>query len=353
AKVMTAIDGSSNGVTLKDFDGPKKIKKTSRAKARGGSISIAQAKGRYTKSNITLGSEIKAKRTSGDKKPTHVRSGALFFGTARVVSDKLPDGSVIKDFKIGLKVDGSLKCKAKTKEEYFAISNVEAFVSMITNTVPTTLFSGSATVDGATGFDGGQGDFAGKFKGSKYKVKIRKKFPLNFGDVTVGKKFFLLFYGSTLVSFASDLKVYYCAADFYKTEKFIPIKKQNAKLTYQSAKNTTISFDPDPFDTTSPPTEFKVYIEDQDSTFLENIITETVKLLSRVGDFGSTSALSLEAVGDQDSDGIPDRAAIFRVSDVQYFLLNNLSSPKKWTLFLIGLSGETPFIAKDNITIKR
>jgi len=137
------------------------------------------------------------------------------------------------------------------------------------------------------------------------------------------------------------------------TDILSPTEGQSGTLELTVAQEATIFFDPAPFTLPSPPTEFRVYIEANES-ILQNISLSSIELFSRVGNYGSTTPSSLEDIGDAGSDGNPDKAAVFLGSSIRYILFDSQVTEKKETLYLVSATTDgEPFIGKNVIILKK
>lgn len=349
ADIMTTINGDSNGVLLYGVSGPKKLGVMTNVSKTGGSIKEAKARGIYTKYRVDIGNEVIAKKTSGDPNMTHLRAGSLFYGIATVVANK--KGATIKNFIINYKINGSLKCKAD--DPLVTKFHSRAYAETLVQFDNKTKFQGSAEQDGAGIFDGGKKKLASKFQQiDRYQASINKTFPIKLGTVRDGQKFHVLFLGDTVVSFAAETPIAYCAADFLKTSTFTEKAGQGAKMGYRQAKKVKIAFDPTPFPLSQFFGDFKVYVEGPES-LLKKIELETVKLYVRIGDNGAIKPVSMDEIGDQDQDGKKDRALVFSGQDMTSLLeMSQWGYTTKETLFMTGSADEEAFIGKGKLETK-
>lgn len=351
AKVSVSINGYSIDDVLSAYKGPSGIDSKITVSQSGGSISSAKARAVFHKHTVNIGNQVISAGTAGDDEATHVRAGSLFFGKARFVAAK--PGAKVKNFKILYHLDGSLDCSTSDPDvpEGYALASVETEVNF--NNI--NRFSGAATVDGASGYDGGSGDLAGKFSGSGNAVSIDRNVKVNLGTVRDGKSYPMLFFGATLVSYGADVPIDTCAADFLDTAEFSvaeDIVDSTGQFVITPAKPVTVSYSPNPWPLNTYP-DLTIYIESSDEDLLNSIDVNTVQLYERLGDNGSIAAQSLEDVGDYDSDGIPDRGVVFAGFDLyQQVLLVLLGYTDSATMFLIGeTDAGTPFMGKASLDI--
>lgn len=351
AKVTAAINGYSIDDVLYAYKGPAGINTKITASATGGSIASAIARAVFHKYNVNIGNQVISAGTSGDPEATHVRAGSMFFGKAKFVAAK--QGARVKNFKIVYHLDGSLDCTTPDPQvpEGYSIASVETEVDF--NNI--NRFSGTATVDGATGFDGGTGDLAGKFSGSGNSVSIDKNVKVNLGTLKDGRSYPMLFFGATLVSYGNDVPITTCAADFLNSTQF-SVDEDTAdtkgKFVITPAQPVSVSYAPNPWPLGTYP-DLTVYIENSDEAFLNSIDVTTVQLYERLGDNGEIAAQSLEEVGDYDSDGVPDRGVVFAGLDLyQQVLLVLLGYGNSATMYLIGeTDAGVPFMGKATLDI--
>lgn len=308
AKVQVSVEGMSNGTLLYDFKGPKGLNERVTVNKSGGSIRTASARALFERYRVLIGNKVVSAGTTGDADLTHVPAGSLFFGMATFRAAK--PGATVKNFKIQYHVDGALTCNVTDPNvpENYSLARVESEVRF--NGVER--FSGTATVDGVTGFDGGKGKFAGAFVGTKKSVKIDKNFILKLGTLRDGKKYPMFFYGATLVSYADKIPVQRCAAEFDKTSSFAVSKEeaQRGRFTFQPAKIITATATPRPWPIYTYP-DLTVTLEDANGALLDRIDRTTIRLFERLGDGGSLTPKSISDVDDADSDGVPDRSFVF------------------------------------------
>ncbi|TAN47546.1 MAG: hypothetical protein EPN21_17225 [Methylococcaceae bacterium] len=333
AKTFVSVDGYSNGVALVGNKGPGSKDQSVRVTRAGGTIQQAAARSKFTARHVNVGASVTSTTAHADQFPTHVRAGGVFFGVARVISDTLEVGDVIPDFRVDLKVHGALSCDAEVPDPGWALANVEAFVA----TDLTQRFYGNGTFDAFSGFDGGVGDFSGQFTSTAKMAAIDKTLTFSLGDVVVGQKMLFLFSGSTLVSYGSDVFVNACTADFLHTDTLAPAANNagNGSFTLTEALPVQIFFAPPSFNMSAPPATFKVYIE-AEKDILDHIESGTVRLFSRIGNGGAITVNSLDAVGDKNGNGIPDRAALFDANLMRYLLLDNQVPVTGQMLTLVG-----------------
>lgn len=308
AKVTVGIFGASNGSLILQDKGPSEINKRITIRQAAGTIKTAAARAFFEKYRIFIGNEVISTGTSGDPNFTHVSAGSLFAGTATFHAAK--KGQTVKNFKIQYKATGQLKCKATGSDVSpdYSKATVETQVRFNNQNK----FVGTATVDGVTGYDGGTGSFAGAFTGTKYNRAVNKTFKVKLGTLKDKQKFPMVFYGSTLVSYAQDVGVKNCAADFFNSSDFTvpPDEAKRGNVEFKPAKKVNSFLQPQPWPLGTYP-DVKVYLEDASSTFLNSIDVNTVQLFLRLGDAGSIQPSGIEETGDTDSDGIPDRALTF------------------------------------------
>lgn len=335
AKVTASVNGISNGTVLVGSKGPSGINQRMTVQKSGGSIRRAWARALFRKYDVAIGNEVIAKKTSGDHQATHVRAGSLFFGLAKFVAAK--KGQTVRNFKIKYHVDGDLRCEATGKD--IPADYSQAMVETQVRFNALNRFAGTGTVDGVTGFDGGTGNLAGKFKQeSKKHVRIDRNFTLNLGTLTDGKKYPMLFFGATLVSFAPKVPIKSCAADFYDSSTFTVTEAQakKGKVVVTPATPVGLIAKPDPWSFKTGGT-LKVSVEHQDTTLLNAIDVNTVQLFQRLGNSGSIQPTGIEDIGDVDGDGILDRALTFdSLSLLQLFDLGIVGLTNRETLFLIA-----------------
>ena len=347
AKTYVSINGISNGVALYAYKGPELLNKLAKVVKSGGSIAQAKARALFKKHTITIGNVVKSKGTQGDAESTHVRAGSLFFGKAKFKAAK--KGQTVKNFPIVYHVDGDLKCYIPDEDvpEDYAIAYVETQVRFNNDDK----FIGSALVDGRTGFDGGDGDLAGKFtEKDEYNVSIKKDFSVNLGNLKDGKTYPLLFFGATLVSYAADIPVDYCTADFYSTGEFgvsEKNKKSKGNFTFEPAVTVTATPDSQPWDRSDIP-DITVYVESSNTTLINTIDVNQVQLFERLGDVGQIQPKSILDTGDFDGDGVSDRGIVFDGLQLYTILqLTTLGHKDNPLLYLIGeTTSGTPFAGK-------
>lgn len=352
AKVVISIDGFSNGTQLSGYKGPAGINQRISLSKSGGSVREAAARAVYEKYRIFLGNKEVSKGTKGDPQFTHVRGGSVFYGKATFHAAK--KGASVKNFKLNYTMHGDLRCATtdKTVPENYSKASVEAQIRFNHKDV----FAGSATVDGATGFDGGKLKLAGKFKAKSTKdVSINRVFPLNLGTLKDGQKYPTLFFGATLISYAADVPIKNCEANFQRTAEFsVPddVAKKQGKFEYQPATAVSLVLKPQPWPLTQTQ-DLRVYVESANSSLLNTIDINTVQLFTRLGDSGSLQPTAIEDTGDVDTDGVPDRALVFsQTSLIQLldFQLLNLTQSGKLTLIGDTTAGE-PFLGAAGLTV--
>lgn len=352
AKVTVSVNGSSNGTALYAYKGPSGIDRAIRVAKSGGSIVKARSRAVFHKFKVIIGNEVISSGTSGDDELTHVRAGSLFYGKAKFIGAK--KGQKVNNFKIKYHIDGGLSCYTPDDSvpEGYSIANVETQVRF--NGVDR--FVGDATVDGLTGFDGGTGDLAGEFIGDTYDVTIDKDVTVPLGKVRDGRTYPMLFFGATLVSYAEDVPIDYCEADFFNTSDMSvseETKKKSGSFVFTPARVVDTYADPSAFSFSTFP-DVTVYVEDPDEELLNSIDVNTVQLFERLGDSGSVQPWGgILDVGDADQDGIPDRGLVFKGLDSDHenlysILYNYIFFPQDpLTLYLIGETEDgEPFMSK-------
>lgn len=345
ARVNVTINGTSNGEVLYAFKGPVGIDNKITVSRSAGSISSAKARAVFHTYTVNIGNEVISAGTEGDDEYTHVRAGSLFFGKAKFVAAK--KGATVNNFKITYHVDGDLGCYIPDLD--FGEGYAEAFVESQIRFNDSNKFAGTELVDGATGDQGGTGDFAGMFSGSTYEVGIDHNFKVNLGKLKDGKVYPMLFFGATYVSYGADVPIEYCYSDFLNTSKFsvdadIADSKGQFKIT--PAKQVDSLIDPQPWDSATYP-DLTIYIEDENETFLNNIDVNQIQLFERLGDAGSIQPKSIEDVGDFDQDGVADRGVVFEgVALFDLLQIEVLGFKNDTTLYLIGeTESGTPFVS--------
>lgn len=344
ARTFATVDGYSDGVALSAQKGPGKINRQVKASKAGGTIQTAVGRARFTASRVDVGAQVTSRLQHTDASPTHVRAGGVYFGIARVVSDTLDDGEVIRDFHVDLRLHGGLSCVAEVPDAGWALAQVEAYVLAD----GAQRFYGNGTYDAFSGFDGGIGNFSGRFTQSGDSAAIDQTLSFSLGDVVVGQPIPFLFSGATLVSYGADVFVDHCTADFLHTDTLMasPQNADHGSFAFTEAQPVKIFFQPNSFNRNAPPATFKVYVE-ADAALLDHIDAGSVKLFSRVGNGGVIPATALEARGDGNGNGRPDRAALFDVSLLNYLLLDNQAEQAKQTLTLVGTTDDgVAFIGK-------
>lgn len=335
AKVAISVNGISQGSLIYTYKGPSGINKRISLLERVGSIKRAWTRALFTKRQVFIGNEVTSTGTTGDQSSTHVRAGSLFYGSAKFEAAK--KGQTVRNFKIQYHVDGDLNCSVTdpTVPKDYSKAMMETQVRF--NGVDR--FAGSGTVDGVVGFDGGTGHLAGKFtQKSKKSVSINRDFNLNLGTLTDGKKYPMLFFGATLVSYGPDIPVKSCSADFYDTSTFSVTEAQGkrGKFTLTPARTVATLASPQPWSLMKI-ADARMYLEDKDTGFLNAVDVNTVQLFDRLGDRGNLQPKAVEDVGDSDSDGIPDRAFVFDgISLLQLFDLASLGLVETAKLFIVG-----------------
>lgn len=353
AKVTVSVNGSSNGTVLYGYKGPSGIDAPIRTSQNGGSILRARARAVFHKFKVIIGNEVISSGTSGDDELTHVRAGSLFYGKAKFIGAK--KGQKVNNFKIKYHIDGGLNCYTPDDSvpEGYSLASVETQVRF--NGVDR--FAGTAQVDGLTGFDGGTGDLAGEFIGDTYDVTIDKNVTVPLGKVRDGRTYPMLFFGATLVSYAEDVPIDYCAADFFNTSDMSvteETKKKFGRFEFTPARNVTTYADPSAFNFSTFP-DVTVYVEDPDEELLNSIDVNTVLLFERFGDSGYIQPWGgiLDEVGDADQDGIPDRGLVFKGLDTEHqnlysLLYNYIFFPQDpLNLYLVGDTEDgVPFMSK-------
>ncbi len=352
AKVSVSVNGSSNGTALYGYKGPSGIHSAIRVAKSGGSILKARSRAVFHQFKVIIGNEVVSNGTDGDDDLTHVRAGSMFYGKAKFIGAR--KGQTVKNFKIKYHVDGSLSCFTPDDSvpEGYSLASVETQVRF--NGV--NRFAGTASVDGLTGYDGGTGDLAGEFDGDTYSVSIDKDFTMPLGKVRDGRTYPMLFFGATLVSYASDVPIDYCEADFFNSSDMSvteETKKKSGSVVFTSARNVETYAIPETYSFSTFP-DVTVYIEDEDEEFLNSIDVNTVLLFDRLGDSGSLQPFGgIGDVGDADSDGIPDRGVVFLGLDTYnpnlYSLLYNyIFFPQDpLTLYIVGDTEDgEPFMSK-------
>lgn len=352
AGVTTSIDGFSNGSLLFGWKATNTINRQITDSASGGTIKEAKNRAIFEKYRVRIGNKVVSTGTAGDEQLTHTRSGSIFFGKAKFIANK--PGASVKNFKILYHMDGRLRCKTPDDSvpEGYSLARVETQVGFNGKTV----FAGTGTVDGQVGFDGGGLNLAGKFSGSGHEVSIDRNFKLNLGTLKDGKKYPMLFFGATTVSYASDVPISYCEANFQKTSSFTVADdevKKKGKLEIKPATQVGVSYSPRPWPLTTLP-DVTVYLEHKNSALLKAIDINTVQLFTRLGDSGNLQPKSMGEVSDVDSDGIPDRGIVFE--GTKFYLLLDfviLGYTKTRTIYIIAettagqpLAGMTSFTAE-------
>ncbi|MBI2415520.1 MAG: hypothetical protein HYV33_02535 [Candidatus Kerfeldbacteria bacterium] len=346
AKISTSIEGVSNDQGLYAWKGPTSIDSTNRISQSAGSISSAVARGVFHKYKITIGNQVISAGTNGDNDYTHVRAGSLFYGKAKFIGAQ--HNQKVKNFKIVYHLEGDLSCVVAdpTVPEGYALSSVETQVRFN----GTDRFVGTGTVDGIGGFDGGTGRLAGQFNNTEpYSASIDKNFKVNLGTVRDGQVYPMLFFGATLVSYAADIPVDECAADFLKTAEFTvddDVATNKGQFKFQSAKVVHGSANPNPYSLSQYP-DVTVYLENSDETFLNDIDINTIQLFERLGDNGQLQPKTMHDIGDDDSDGVPDRGIVFDgLTFYQLLGIALVGYEDTLTLYLIGDTTDgTPFVS--------
>lgn len=336
AKVTVSINGSSNNQGLYAHKGPKGINTKIKVSRSAGSISDASARAIFKKHTVNIGNQVISAGTEGDEFYTHVRAGSLFFGKAKFVAAK--KGAKVKNFKINYHVDGTLECYSPDDSlgEGYSLASVESQIDF--NQV--NRFVGTASVDGYSGYDGGAGDFSGHLSGDTYSVALDKDFKVNLGTVKDGKVYPMLFFGSTLVSYGAEVPIDTCYADFMNTSTFSVdegtlANKGTLKITPARPVDDVL-VDPQPWDLATYP-DVTIYLEDANENFLNNIDVNRVQLFERLGDAGSIQPESINEVGDQDADGMPDRGIVFDGMALYSLMeIEVLGYESEVKLFLIG-----------------
>lgn len=294
ANVTTNVGGFSNGATINDADGPRGIRQRSLSSDRGGSIRSARAKARFTSRKVNLGNRVIAARTAGDQEFTHVDANSVFAGTARFISN---DGNPVDNFTIGVKVKGNLACRTPNPNVPDGFSVAAAAVDLIIDN--TSRLAGSAWQDG-TGLFTPFGEVGGAFTTSANRARINRTFPINLGTLVDGQRLSFFFAGSTLVSFAPDVPISFCRANFFRTSSFKEVKKQGGKLEIEGlSKTVDLAIIDDPNNPSGP----RVLLMEGEDDIINNIEPGSVKvLLATVGSFDANTSLP----GDNDQDGIAD-----------------------------------------------
>ncbi len=314
SRVTAMVEGSSDSVGITGIRGPNNIDQLVTISKTGGSINSAASEALFHKYEVQLKSETWG-GTSGDKNgPTHVRSTAMFLGTAKVVSDTLPQGTLLRRFKVRLSFKGDLYSKSEPSGTRSAI----AWFSTRLRTGGIDRFTGGGLLDSVAGFSG-WGNLAQSFtQETDDWWTLVKGFNVNLGNLRVGQRVRFLLMGTTLACYDKDLPVEYCRPDFLSGWRRIFVRNlsaQEASLEFVPARRVRIFFRPVRIDPASPPKSFRVYIE-ADPTLLEKIQRTTVELMSSYTEYGPIPAISMGPIGDRDGNGKEDRALVFDGSDV-------------------------------------
>lgn len=335
ARVKVNITGRSDGEVLYASKGPAERNDRIRVTRSAGSILSASARAKFLKHSILIGNEVVSAGTEGDETQTLVRAGSLFFGKAKF--NAVEEGATVENFNILYHLDGTVECfteDADVPEGY-----AEAFVESQIRFNDDNKFAGSMTVDGVTGEDGGTGDFAGEFTGDVFQQTINQDFNVNFGTVTDGETYPLLFLGSTTVYYAADVPITDCAAQFLNSSSFhidLPERETEGTFTLIAAKKLRAMVDPQPWERNSFD-DVTVYVESENETLLENINLDEVQLFERIDDNGSVVPEAMDEIGDFDADGIPDRGIQFNGESLLNIMDIESSGLRETVkLFLIG-----------------
>lgn len=294
ANVTTNVGGFSNGANILDTDGPKGIRTTSLSSDKGGSIKSAKARAKFTSRKVSLGNKVIARRTGGDQQFTHVDANSVFAGTARFISN---DGNPVDDFTIGVKVKGNIACRTPDPNIPDGFSVAAAAVDLIIDN--DSKLAGSAWQDG-TGLYTPFGEVGAAFTASGNRARINQTFPVNLGTLVDGQRLNFFFAGSTLVSFAPEVPISFCRANFFRTSSFKEVKKQGGKLEVEGlSKTVDLAVIDDPENPAGP----RVLLMEGEDGIINNIEPGSVKvLLATVGTFDAT----VSDPGDNDEDGIAD-----------------------------------------------
>ncbi len=333
-RVTVSTGGTSNGVTLGNFNGPKGINQLALTHGSGGSILDARARAIFTATNISLGNQVIAKdNIPGDALPTHVDANSVFFGVGTFKADT--PGAQVPNFTIKLKMDGSLRCKAADPALPAGYSIAGVAVDVFAD--GRNLFSGTAIQDGAGPFTA-TGRLSGAFTTKPNNATINKYFPINLGTLRDGQKVHFLFIGSTLVSFGADVALQYAKADFLRTSSFTPATNKPGTLTIRPAgKYVNVVYQ----SVATPTPKNVLYIESSDTTVINEINPKSVRVaVPTVGYFPGTPSVFIatpSAPGDIDKDSIPDVKLTFSQSNIDYII------SRSNTVIVYGLtkSGET------------
>src|SRR5688572_6837471 len=104
-QVSVSTGGSSNGVDLSSFAGPKKINRLALTKASGGSINDTRARAIFTSTHVRLGNQVIANdNIAGDELGTHADANSVFVGVGTFKANKA--GAKVRNFKLDVTVHG-------------------------------------------------------------------------------------------------------------------------------------------------------------------------------------------------------------------------------------------------------
>jgi hypothetical protein len=302
-RVSVSTGGSSNGVGLGNFAGPKGINKLALTKASGGSINNARARAIFTPSRVRLGNQVIAKdHIAGDEQATHADANSVFVGVGTFKAKK--KGARVRNVTIDVTVHGSLRCKAVDPTVPPGNSIAGMAVDIIAD--GSNVFSGTAIQDGSGPFTA-TGDIAGAFTTKPNVARIDRTFPINLGTLRDRQKVRFLFVGTTLVSFAPDLALNYAKADFYRTSSFTPAKSKKGTLTIRPAgKYVNVAYVTVP----GPTPENVLFIESADTAIINKIDPKSVRVVvPTVGYFPGVPSIFTATPGkpgDLDGDSVPD-----------------------------------------------